>query len=217
MEELEAAIERVIAGPEKKSRVISDYEKSIVAYHESGHALLSLLIPGADPLHKVSIIPRGMALGYTMQLPIEDRYITTKSELLGKLTGLLGGRASEELQFKETTTGAQNDLEMVTQIARRMVCEFGMSEELGNLTFGRRGHQVFLGRDIGEEKNYSDETALNIDKEVRKIVDSCYTRAKEELTKHKHKLDLLAETLKEKEVLDGEKVKRIVKIEKKGD
>ncbi len=209
MEELEAAIERVIAGPEKKSRVISQYEKTIVAYHESGHALMSILIPGADPLHKVSIIPRGMALGYTMQLPIEDRHIITKKELLGKLIGLLGGRASEDLIFNESTTGAQNDLEVATEIARKMVCEFGMSEKLGNLTLGRRGGPLFLGRDIVEERNYSEETALAIDQEIRRIIDECYARAREELIKYKDKLKLLAEALMEKEVLDGEEVKKL--------
>ncbi len=212
MEELEAAIERVIAGPERKSRVISEYEKNLVAYHESGHAVMSLLISGADPLHKVSIIPRGVALGYTMQLPLEDRYITTRRELMGKLTGLLGGRASEEIIFNETTTGAQNDLELVTQIARRMVCEFGMSEKLGSLTFGRREHQVFLGRDIMEEKNYSDETARLIDQEIRQIIDNCYDRAKSELTAHKDKLKLLAEALKEKEVMEGGEVRKLLQL-----
>jgi cell division protease FtsH len=210
MEELGAAIERVIAGPEKKSRVINAYEKSIVAYHESGHALMSLLIPGADPLHKVSIIPRGMALGYTMQMPLEDRYIVTKKELLGKLTGLLGGRASEELIFNETTTGAQNDLEVATQIARKMVCDFGMSEKLGNLTLGRREGPIFLGRDIIEERNYSDQTARLIDEEIRQIIDQCYQKAKEELTKNKDKLKILADTLLEKEVLDADEVKKIL-------
>lgn len=217
MEELETAIERVLAGPEKKSRVISEYEKNLVAYHESGHALMSLLIVGADPLHKVSIIPRGVALGYTMQLPLEDRYITTKRELMGKLTGLLGGRASEEIIFNETTTGAQNDLELATQIARRMVCEFGMSEKLGSLTFGHREHQVFLGRDIVEEKNYSDETAQLIDEEIRRIIDTCYNRAKRELSAHKDKLKLLAETLKEKEVMVGEEVRKLLQFEEPKD
>ncbi|NQU74242.1 MAG: ATP-dependent zinc metalloprotease FtsH [Candidatus Omnitrophica bacterium] len=210
IEELESAIERVIAGPEKRTRVISDYEKSIVAYHESGHALLAIIIPGADPLHKVSIIPRGMALGYTMRLPLEDRYIMTKSELMGKLAGLLGGRAAEEAMSKEITTGAEKDLEVATAIARRMVCEFGMSEKLGHLTFGRRQEQVFLGRDIGEEKNYSDQTALVIDQEIRKIVDEAYDRAKGELLKNKEKLILLAKTLLEKEVMDDEEVKKIL-------
>lgn len=210
MEELGAAIERVIAGPEKKSRVINAYEKSLVAYHESGHALMSLLIQGADPLHKVSIIPRGMALGYTMQMPLEDRYIVTKKELLGKITGLLGGRASEELIFNEITTGAQNDLEVVTQIARKMVCDFGMSDKLGNLTLGRREGPIFLGRDIIEERNYSDQTARLIDEEISHIVGQCYQRAKEELSKNKDKLKTLADTLLEKEVLDAAEVRKLL-------
>lgn len=210
LEELEAAIERVVAGPEKKTRVISDYEKSIVSFHESGHALLAILIPGADPLHKVSIIPRGMALGYTMRLPLEDRYIVTRSELMGKLAGLLGGRAAEELIFNESTTGAENDLEIATAIARRMVCEFGMSPKLGHLTLGKRQDQIFLGRDLIEERNYSDQTALVIDQEIKVIIDETYIRAKGELDKHKDKLTILAETLKEKEVMDVEEVKKLL-------
>jgi len=210
IEEMQSAIERVIAGPEKKTKVISSYEKSIVSYHEGGHALLALLIPGADPLHKVSIIPRGMALGYTMRLPIEDRYIITKTELMGKITGILGGRASEELIFSEMTTGAQNDLEVATEIARKMVCEFGMSEKMGQLTFGRKPEMVFLGRDLTEERNYSESTAILIDQEIRKIIDDCYSRARQELSKNKDKLKLLADKLLEKEVLDAEEVKQII-------
>ena len=214
MEELEAAIERVIAGPEKKSRVITAYEKSIVAYHESGHALVSLFVPGADPLHKVSIIPRGLAaLGYTMQLPLEDRYITTKQELIGKLTVLLGGRVSEQITFNDVTTGAHNDLEVSTNAARKMVCELGMSEKLGHLTFGRREGPVFLGRDIVEERNYSEQTAVVIDEEIRRIIDECYARAKDILTTHKDELKKLAEALLEKEVLDAKEVKKIVGLE----
>ena len=210
MKELEESIERVIAGPEKKTRVINAEEKKIVAYHESGHALLALLIPGADPLHKVSIIPRGIALGYTMRLPIEDRYIVTRKELIGRIVGILGGRASEEIIFSELSTGAQDDLEKATDIARDMVMRWGMSEKLGNLTFGRREEQIFLGRDIVEERNYSEATAVDIDKEVRKIVDDCYKRAKDELVTNKAKLTALAEKLMEKEVLDVEEVKAIV-------
>ncbi len=202
MEELGESIERVMAGPEKKSKVISKQEKMIVSYHESGHALLALVIPGADPLHKVSILPRGLALGYTIRLPTEDRYIVTKEELLGRITGLLGGRASEEITFHELSTGAQNDLEMATAIARKMVTRFGMSEKLGHLTFGHREEQIFLGRDIIEERNYSDQTALLIDQEVRSIIDGCYKTAKEELVRHKDKLKLLAEKLLEKEVME---------------
>ena len=215
MSELQASIERVMAGPERKSRLISDKEKKIVAYHESGHTLLALLVPGTDPLHKVSIIPRGVAaLGYTMQVPLEDRYLTSRGELEGRLIVLLGGRASEELSFDEITTGAHNDLEVATGIARRMVCEFGMSDKMGHLTLGRREHQVFLGRDFGEERNYSEETARRIDEEVKRILDVSYEKAKELLTKHRAELVKLAEALLEKEVLDAEEVRRIVGIQK---
>src|SRR3989338_6156051 len=211
MVELQESIERVMAGPERKSRVISKQEKAIIAHHESGHALLALVIPGADQLHKVSIIPRGTAaLGYTMQVPLEDRYLNSKTELLGRVVVLLGGRVSEELSFGEITTGAHNDLEVATQIARRMVCEFGMSEKLGHLTLGRREHQVFLGRDLGEERNYSEETARLIDAEVKRIIDEAYLRAKEELVKHSVQLNALAAALLEKEVLDAAEVRRIV-------
>ena len=210
IKDMQESIERVIAGPEKKTRVINADEKKIVAYHESGHALLALLIPGADPLHKVSIIPRGVALGYTMRLPTEDRHIATKKELLGKIVGILGGRVSEEIVFKEISTGAQDDLEKATTNARDMVMRWGMSEKLGSLTFGRREHQIFLGRDITEEKNYSEQTAVEIDGEVRRIIDECYARAKKELSANKDKLKLLAEKLLEKEVMDLEEVKNLV-------
>ena len=210
MPEMQESIERVMAGPERKSKVISKQEKAIVAYHEAGHALLALIIPGADPLHKVSILPRGMALGYTIRMPLEDRYIVTKEELLGKITGILGGRASEDVVFNELSTGAQNDLEVSTQIARKMVTRFGMSEKLGHLTFGHREEQVFLGRDLVEERNYSDQTALLIDQEVRKIIEDCYKRAKEELIKQKDKLKILAERLLEKEVLEVEAVRDLL-------
>jgi len=211
MEELQGSIERVIAGPERKSRVISKEEKIIVAYHEAGHALLSMLVSGVDPLHKVSIIPRGTAaLGYTLQLPLQDRYIMTKQELIGRLIVFLGGRASEELIFEEVTTGAHNDLEMATRSARRMVCEFGMSEKLGHLTFGHRQQQIFLGRDILDEKNYSEQTAILIDQEVRKIIDSCYEQAKKLLTDNIDKLKKLAETLLEKEVMDSVEVRKLL-------
>jgi len=210
MEELGESIERVIAGPEKKTRVINAEEKRIVSYHESGHALLALLIPGAAPLHKVSIIPRGIALGYTMRLPLEDRYIVTKKELVGRIAGILGGRASEDLVFGELSTGAQDDLEKAADIARDMVMRWGMSEKLGHLTFGKREEQVFLGRDIVEERNYSEATAVEIDKEIRKIVEECYQRAKDELSCNIEKLKALAEKLIEKEVLDSDEVKKIV-------
>ena len=215
MKEFEKATERVIAGPERKSRVISDYEKSIVAYHESGHALLALLVLEADPLHKVSIIPRGgQALGYTLQLPLEDRYLTTKKELLGRMTVFLGGRVAEELIYHESTTGAQNDLEMVTQMARKMVCEFGMSKKLGPIAFREREDRLFLGRDIARDKHYSEKIALDIDNEVRNLIDECYHQAESLLKDNREKLDKLAEALKKQEVLDGEEVKKIVGIEK---
>ncbi|OGX17220.1 MAG: cell division protein FtsH [Omnitrophica WOR_2 bacterium GWF2_63_9] len=211
MEELEAAIERVIAGPERKGRIINEREKRVTAYHESGHALLALLTPLADPLHKVSIIPRGaQALGYTMQLPIEDRYTVSRPELVARMTVMMGGRAAEELVFSEVTTGAQNDLEHATDIARRMVCEFGMSERLGNLTYGKRDRQMFLGRDLFEERNYSEQTAVLIDEEIRRILDGCYAQATQQLRTHREQLERLASRLLEKEVLDGEEVKRLV-------
>ncbi|MDD5136019.1 MAG: ATP-dependent zinc metalloprotease FtsH [Candidatus Omnitrophica bacterium] len=207
MSELQEAMERVMAGPERKSKVISKPEKEIISYHESGHALLALLIPGADPLHKVSILPRGMALGYTIRLPLEDRYIVSKTELMGRISGLLGGRVSEDIVFHEVSTGAQNDLEVATGLARKMVTRFGMSEKLGHITFGHKEEQVFLGRDLIEERNYSDQTALLIDQEVRKIVDDCYERAKNELLKHQDKLKMLAERLLEKEIMEVDEIK----------
>ncbi|MBI2870430.1 MAG: ATP-dependent zinc metalloprotease FtsH [Candidatus Omnitrophica bacterium] len=217
MVELESSIERVMAGPERKSRVISKQEKAIVAHHEAGHTLVALLVPKADPVHKVSIIPRGTAaLGYTLQTPIEDRYLVSKSELLDKVTVLLGGRVAEELIFSEITSGAHNDLEVATDMAHRMVCEFGMSDKLGNLTLGRRDKQVFLGRDIMQEKNYSETTAVLIDQEVRRIIDSCYQRARGILTENLEKLKSLASQLLEREVLDGEEVRRIVAISGNG-
>jgi len=176
--------------------------------------LLSLVLPEADPLHKVSILPRGMALGYTMAPPIEDRHIYTKKKLLTEITMTLGGRASEQLVLQQVTTGAQNDLELATDLARRMVCEFGMSAKLGHRTFGKRERQIFLGRDILEHKNYSDQTALLIDQEVHKIVDSCYKQARDELSKHKVELKKLAGALLEKEVLSVKEVRELTGLEK---
>jgi cell division protease FtsH len=214
--EMEAAIERVVAGPERKSRVISAKEKEIVAYHEAGHSLVSLLIPDVDPLHKVSIIPRGVAaLGYTLQMPLQDRYIMTKSELLGRITVLLAGRASENLYFNEITTGSENDLDVATQMSRRMVCEFGMSEKIGYLTLGHREGLVFLGKNLSEERNYSDDTAKLIDAEIKAIIDDCYQRAKKLLSENMDKLTLLADTLREKEVLDALEVKNLLGFSQK--
>ncbi len=210
--ELEESIERVMAGPERKSRVISKKEKEIVAVHESGHALLTLLLMGTtDQLHKVSIIPRGtQALGYTLHLPLEDRYLISEKELYDKITVLFGGRVAEELVFNSITTGAHNDLDVATNFAQRMVCEFGMSRKLGNLTFGKKDREVFLGRDLLREKDYSESTAIMIDEEVRRIVDACYQKARELLKSNEEKLKKLADRLLEKEVLDAEQIKQVV-------
>ena len=212
--DLDKSVERVLMGPEKKSHIMSKKEKEITSLHESGHALLSLLLPEVNPLKKVSIIPRGLAGGYTFTPPLEDRHYWTKKELLAEITMILGGRASEELNLGEVTTGAQNDLEVATGMARRMVTQFGMSEKLGHLTLGRREGLVFLGLDIMEEKNYSDHTAHIIDQEVKQIIDDAYHKAIELLKNNQDKLKLLSSSLLEKEVLSGEEVKKILGIEK---
>ncbi len=214
MPELQESMERVIAGPEKKSKIMSKKDKELTAYHEAGHAILALVIPGADPLHKVTILPRGLAGGYTIQIPIEDKYYYTKNDLLVKVICALGGRASEQLMFDEITTGAAQDLREVTEIARKMVMRFGMSDKLGHLTFGHREEQVFLGRDIIEERNYSEQTALLIDQEVRGIVDGCYQKAKDELIKNRGNLKRLAERLLEKEVMDIDSIKVLLGLGK---
>lgn len=211
MKELEEAIDRVIAGPEKKSRVMTDKERKIIAYHESGHTLVGNILPNADPIHKVSIIPRGsMALGYTLQLPLEDRYLATKSELLDKLSVLLAGRASEEVIFKEVSTGAQNDLEQATHIARKMVCDYGMSEKMGPMTLGKGNGEVFLGRDFLKEKNYSEEMAFDIDKEIMSIIRQCHDTALRILRKYKGRLIRLTELLEKKEVLEADDIEKIL-------
>ena len=204
MSEFEDSIDRVIAGPERKSRLISDEEKEMVAFHEVGHAVVSELLPLADPVHKVSILPRGMALGYTMQLPLQDKYLTTKSELLDDLAGLMGGRAAEKLVFGEVTTGANSDLDRATEIARAMVCEFGMSDTLGPVTLGKRHGNPFLGRDIMEDRNYSEEVARSIDSEVKKIIDESYQRADQLLVENRDKLNEIVRVLLEKETLERE-------------
>ncbi|MFH1360111.1 MAG: ATP-dependent zinc metalloprotease FtsH [Candidatus Omnitrophota bacterium] len=213
MDEMLAAIERVTMGPEKKSRTISKREKEITAYHEAGHALLSLLIDEVDTFSKVSIIPRGMAGGYTLTPPIEDRHYWSKKELLGRITLSLGGRAAEEVCLEDLTTGAQNDLETATQIARKMVCEYGMSEKLGTLTLGRHHHQLFLGRDMMEQRDYSEETAKQIDVEVRQFVDHSYDRAKKLLSENREKLEKLVQGLMEKEVLDIDEAKAFLGLQ----
>lgn len=203
MKELEDSIERVIAGPEKRSRVMSEEEKRLVAYHEAGHAVVGSMLPNTDPVHKISIIPRGRAGGYTLMLPTEDRHYLTKSHLLDEITTLLGGRVSEDLVLKDISTGAQNDLERATGLVRKMITEYGMSEELGPLTFGRPQEQVFLGRDIARDRNYSEEIAYSIDKEARRIIEQCYQKAKTILEENIQKLHLVANTLMEKETIDA--------------
>src|ERR687895_1393343 len=202
--EFAEALERVVAGPERKSRIISDAEKAIIAYHEGGHALVQRVLPKCDPVAKVSIISRGMALGYTMGLPTEDRYLQSKAEFEDKIAGMLGGNAAEKLIFGDTTTGSSNDIEKATSLARRMVTEFGMSDKLGPLAFGKRDELVFLGREIGEQRNYSDEIAKQIDEEVRAIIDKAYERAVDVLTQHRGRLDALAEKLIAEETVDHE-------------
>ncbi len=217
MSELEEAIDRVIAGPQRKSRMISDREKKIIAYHESGHALLAKLLPGSDPVHKVSIIPRGPALGYTLQLPIEDRYLTTRSEILDRIIVLLGGRCAEELVFNDITTGAQNDLTKATEFIQRMVTEYGMSDRLGPLSYRKKEEEIFLGRDIVKERGYSEKTAQIIDEEVKKIIDECLGKARKLLKENQKKLELLANKLVEKEILEGEEVEQILQASNKNE
>jgi cell division protease FtsH len=209
MSEFQEALERIVAGPERKSRVISDAEKAIIAYHEGGHAIVQRILPKCDPVAKVTIISRGMALGYTMALPQEDRYLQSKTEFEDKIAGLLGGNVSERMIFGDTTTGASNDIEKATDLARRMVTEFGMSDKLGPLSFGKRDELVFLGREIGEQRNYSDEIAKQIDEEVRAIIDRAYDRATEVLTTHRDRLVALAEKLVAEETVDSEEFEKL--------
>jgi cell division protease FtsH len=216
MAEFEEAIDRVMAGPERKSRVISKKEREIIAYHEAGHALVASKIDGSDPVHKISIIPRGhMALGYTLQLPEEDRFLISKKELSDRITILLSGRVTEMLKFGDVTTGASNDLERATQIARQMVTEFGMSDRLGLVTLGRKQHEIFLGRDIMEDRNYSEEIAYAIDQEVRSMIDECFTRAKKILTEENERLEEITALLLEKEVLEGDELDELLGYPKK--
>ena len=212
MEELEESIERVVAGPERKSKVISDRDKKLTAYHEAGHALIGMLLPNADPVHKVSIIPRGRAGGYTLMLPKEERNYATRSELREQLRTLLGGRVAEALILEEISTGAQNDLERATELARKMICEFGMSEVLGPITFGRRQDaQVFLGRDIARDRNYSEEVAYSIDKEVRRLIEDAYEKTETMLKDNLDKLHLIANALIEKETLEASELEQLMK------
>jgi cell division protease FtsH len=213
MPEMEESIIRVMAGPERKSRVISDKEKNIVAYHEIGHALVAKSLPNADPVHKVSVISRGQALGWTAYLPEEDRYLASKGELEDRIAMALGGRVAEEIMFGEITSGAGDDIRRVTDIARKMVTELGMSTRLGPRAFGQREEMVFLGRDLGEQRNFSDATAGQIDEEIHSIVDAGYKKAKEILTRRKADMIKLAEYLKEVETMDGDDLDKILRGE----
>jgi cell division protease FtsH len=204
MPEFNESLERIIAGPERKSRIISDAEKRIIAIHEGGHAVVQRILPKCDPVNKVTIISRGMALGYTMALPTEDRYLQSKTEFEDKIAGLLGGNAAERLIFGDTTTGASNDIEKATDLARRMVTEWGMSDKLGPLAFGKRDEMIFLGREIGEQRNYSDDVAKMIDEEVRAIVEHGYARATQTLTEHRARLLALADKLVAEETVESE-------------
>ena len=208
--DFENAKDKVLMGVERKSMVLSEEEKRTTAFHEAGHALMAKLLPGTDPVHKVTIIPRGRALGMTMQLPIDDRHSYSKEFLYNTLSILFGGRVAEELIFKSVTTGAGNDIERATDLARKMVCEWGMSEKLGPLTFGKKDEEVFLGRDFGSKRDFSEQVALEIDKEVKRLVLESYERTTRMLTEHIHTLRALAEALLEKEVLDGIEVDQIV-------
>jgi cell division protease FtsH len=205
MKDCEDAIERVIAGPEKKSRIMSSKEKELTAFHEAGHALVGHFMPTVDPIHKISIIPRGRAGGYTLALPLEDKNYSTRTELLENVVFMLGGRAAEVVALGEISTGARNDLERSTKTVRRMITEYGMSDNLGYMTFGH-GHeeQVFLGRDISRDKNYSEEIAAAIDREIKRVMDESFEKSKQIVTEHRELLDKIANALLEKETIEGE-------------
>jgi len=213
LSEIEEATERVIAGPQKKSRVVSEKEKEIIAVHETGHALVSKFLPGSDTVHRISIISRGMALGYTIQLPTEDRHLQTKHELLNQIAFALGGRVAEEELLGEITTGAQNDFQKATDLARRMVTEWGMSEKLGPLSFSNKEEMVFLGRDLTRERIFSEAVAYEIDQEIKGIINSCYEKAREIIRGHREKVRAIAQVLIEKEVLEGSELDKLLKTE----
>src|SRR5438094_4218916 len=211
MHDFEFAKDKVLMGSERRSMVISDAEKRVTAIHEAGHALLAVLLPHADPLHKVTIIPRGMALGLTQQLPVDEKHNYSRDYLEDQIAILLGGRIAEEITMQgNMTTGAGNDLERATELARRMVCEWGMSEAMGPLTFGKKEEQIFLGREIAQHQDYSEDTALRIDQEVKRFVTDQYDRARSTLEHQKASLEKIAAELLVREVLDGEQVRRIV-------
>ncbi|MGA1875417.1 MAG: ATP-dependent zinc metalloprotease FtsH [bacterium] len=211
MEDFEAAKDKVMMGRERKSLIISDEEKKITAYHESGHALVAMMLPGADPIHKVTIIPRGRAMGLTQQLPIDEKHNYSKDYLMNNITILLGGRAAEDIIMNSLSTGAGNDIERATDLARKMVCEWGMSEKLGPLSFGKKEEQIFLGREFAQHRDYSEKTALMIDEEIKRIVSENYDRAKTILTTNMDRLMALSNALLDKEVLDGPEIEILVR------
>ena len=210
LKDLEEAIEKNIAGPQRKSRIISESEKRVVAYHEAGHTLVAKMLPGCDPVHKVTIIPRGPALGYTLQMPLEDKYLTSKTEILNRLCVLLGGRAAEEIAIGEITTGAHDDLAKVSAYAHKMVLEFGMSEKIGQLSLKKEDSEVFLGRDIMRQAGYSNETARIVDEEIKRIVSDAYMKAKAALTGNRRALDAIANKLIENEVVDAAEIDSLI-------
>ena len=211
MSDFESAKDKVLMGVERRSMIISDTEKRTIAYHEAGHTLVADVLPGTDPVHKVTIIPRGRALGLTQQLPVDDKYNYSKEYLVNRITILLGGRSAEEIVLNQQTTGAGDDLEKATEMARKMVCEWGMSDRLGPLTFGKNEEHVFLGREVARAKDYSEDTALLIDSEIKRIVMECASRAKQILQENIEKLHALARALLERETLDGEEIARILR------
>jgi cell division protease FtsH len=210
MIDFDDAKDKVLMGVERRSMVISEEEKKSTAYHEAGHTLVAKLLPGTDPIHKVSIIPRGRALGVTMQLPIEDKHSYTKESLLDRIAVLMGGRAAEEIIFNTMTTGAGNDIERATEMARKMVCEWGMSEKLGPVSFGKKDEQIFLGREMAMHKNFSEATAVEIDTEIRRIVDENYERVKHLLTDNVDLLHIISNALIEKENLSGLEIEALM-------
>jgi len=216
MDDFEVAKDKVMMGSERKSMIISMEERRNTAYHESGHALVAKLTPGADPVHKVTIIPRGMALGVTQQLPLDERHTWSREYVLNRITMLLGGRAAEELVLGETTTGAGDDLQKATDLSRRMVCEWGMSETLGPVTFGKKDDEVFLGRDFGQVQDYSDKTAMEIDSEVRSILKTSYEKARKILSDNLSLLHKMAELLLERESLDSSAIEDLIREYRSG-
>jgi cell division protease FtsH len=209
MYDFELAKDKVLMGVERKSLIISEEDKRNTAYHEAGHALVAAMTPGADPVHKVTIIPRGMALGITMQLPLDDKHSYSKEYLEARLSILMAGRIAEEIFMQHLTTGAGNDIEQATDLARKMVCEWGMSE-MGPLSFGKKEEQIFLGREIAQHRDYSEDTAIKIDSHVRRLVETNYERSRQTIEQHSEALVRIAETLLEREVLDGSEIKQLI-------